>query len=1011
MSGGRIGHFQLGNIIGSGAFGKVYQGLNIESGAVVAVKQIRTHDVPKAELKIIRAEITLLKELSHPNIVSYVGFENTKDSIYIMMEYCESGSLQSIVKKFGRIGEPLLSIYMAQTLEGLVFLHAQGVIHRDLKAGNILTTKSGQIKLADFGVATRSADASKTVAGSPYWMAPEVIELCGASTASDIWSVGCTAIELYQGEPPYFHLGVMPALFRMVSDERPPFPEGISASLADFLMECFQKDPNLRIAAKKLLKHPYITKQRKQLISSDPDPPGPRPSPVYRHAPRRRTRRHDAPRPWSRPRFRWRRRRRRRPGADGDGGDDDNPGDPRRRGHGDLLGVPETEDEENWDADFTEDTQPSSSLFARVGRAAPGDGVLGLEPAAAALPIVPSQALALLDLQTTDLDGMDADFDEDAAEGSRLGRAMGVGAGAAIGSGGGGRHSTTSMAPTLPPSSLVPGPFGSESSLHPMPSPSAASSPSAAPRPRSLWRLGEPNIHASGSLASLVGLPTGTGTAATAAAGAGAGASLASLPPLSLSPSVRRNANPVVLDPDFDDRLEVQQLLTAPGATAPGVVVAAAAAREDDDEDDWSHDFDADVDGLDTTLAAATTAAPRLRTVTGPNGTPLPLDFQATCGALVDIFTTTPETRKVLITHHQVVVIMELLEQTREPAPLTWIMRVINSALTGDQVLIENLCLLGGIPVIVNLTTTDRLLGDRALRVEIAHFVKEVCSTSPLGLQMFISCRGLTIVAKLMQSTHYSDVPGDKAILYHMLDSMGAMFHFQVSTPKNEFCRLYAKLGLLPCLAELLHVMNHDTDERAPAYVAKLVELLVLFSQADVHIKEKLSEYECAATLMQELPYLNAALTVKLAKCLKNISMTSSTLDALQQCRMIEHFCQLLAVREGGPHFGEIQSHVINALFNLCRINRSRQEAAVRAGIVPHLQRFVASTHPMRQFALPILCELAHTSARTRESLAAAGGVESYLQLLGDQYWQVNALEALVFWLAQDPLRLEPAML
>ncbi|RKO95097.1 Pkinase-domain-containing protein, partial [Caulochytrium protostelioides] len=86
------------NIIGSGAFGKVYQGLNIESGAVVAVKQIRTHDVPKAELKIIRAEITLLKELSHPNIVSYVGFENTKDSIYIMMEYCESGSLQRILK-------------------------------------------------------------------------------------------------------------------------------------------------------------------------------------------------------------------------------------------------------------------------------------------------------------------------------------------------------------------------------------------------------------------------------------------------------------------------------------------------------------------------------------------------------------------------------------------------------------------------------------------------------------------------------------------------------------------------------------------------------------------------------------------------------------------------------------------------------------------------------------------------------------------------------------------------
>lgn len=118
---------------------------------------------------------------------------------------------------------------MTQVLQGLQYLHDQGVIHRDIKGANILTTKEGLVKLADFGVATRAGglgDAS--VVGTPYWMAPEVIELAGATTASDIWSVGCTVIELIDGKPPYHKLSSMPALFRIVNDDHPPLPEGTS---------------------------------------------------------------------------------------------------------------------------------------------------------------------------------------------------------------------------------------------------------------------------------------------------------------------------------------------------------------------------------------------------------------------------------------------------------------------------------------------------------------------------------------------------------------------------------------------------------------------------------------------------------------------------------------------------------------------------------------------------------------------------------------------------------------
>ncbi len=96
-------------------------------------------------------------------------------------------------------------------------------------------------------------------------MAPEVIEQSGATTASDIWSVGCTAIELLEGKPPYHFLDPMPAMFRIVQDDCPPIPEGASPIVKDFLYHCFQKDCNLRISAKKLLRHPWMVSARKQM--------------------------------------------------------------------------------------------------------------------------------------------------------------------------------------------------------------------------------------------------------------------------------------------------------------------------------------------------------------------------------------------------------------------------------------------------------------------------------------------------------------------------------------------------------------------------------------------------------------------------------------------------------------------------------------------------------------------------------------------------------------------------
>ncbi|CAK4148505.1 unnamed protein product [Aphanomyces euteiches] len=158
----------------------------------------------KEELAAIESEINLLKKLHHENIVKYYNTIKEDDFLYIVLEYMENGSLAQFMKKFGTLSETLVAMYITQVLRGLAYLHAQGVLHRDVKGANILTTKDGLVKIADFGVAIKLNEAQKSnsVVGSPYWsnsficsfgvtrrlvVAPEVIEMAGWSSASDIW--------------------------------------------------------------------------------------------------------------------------------------------------------------------------------------------------------------------------------------------------------------------------------------------------------------------------------------------------------------------------------------------------------------------------------------------------------------------------------------------------------------------------------------------------------------------------------------------------------------------------------------------------------------------------------------------------------------------------------------------------------------------------------------------------------------------------------------------------------
>ncbi|KAI3889251.1 hypothetical protein MKW92_052981 [Papaver armeniacum] len=267
--------WRKGELIGCGAFGRVYMGMNLDSGELLAVKQvlIAVNSKEKAQdhIRELEEEVKLLKNLSHPNIVRYLGTAREEDTLNILLEFVPGGSISSLLGKFGSFPEAVIIMYTKQLLLGLEYLHRNGIMHRDIKGANILVDNKGCIKLADFGASKQVVElatisGAKSMKGTPYWMAPEVILQTGHSFSADIWSVGCTVIEMATGKPPWSQqYQEVAALFHIgTTKSHPPIPEHLSAEAKDFLLKCLQKEPNLRASASELLQHPFVTGEHRE---------------------------------------------------------------------------------------------------------------------------------------------------------------------------------------------------------------------------------------------------------------------------------------------------------------------------------------------------------------------------------------------------------------------------------------------------------------------------------------------------------------------------------------------------------------------------------------------------------------------------------------------------------------------------------------------------------------------------------------------------------------------------
>ncbi len=270
-----IGFERSEKALGQGAFGKVWLGLR-DNGEFLAIKEIQLAQGEKyaERLEAVENEIELMRNLDHPHIVRYLGSRRdlARGAFYILLEYVSCGSIQALLKTMGGpLDERVIRKYSRQILLGLAYLHSRDppVAHRDIKSANVLVETTGNVKLADFGCSKVFSDllegsvAYNSVLGTPHWMAPEVIRQEGAGLAADIWSFGCTVVEMATGQPPWSHIRDPTAVMFHVasSTELPLIPEGLSESGKDFLRQCFQRNPGKRPTAAELLLHPFVSSE------------------------------------------------------------------------------------------------------------------------------------------------------------------------------------------------------------------------------------------------------------------------------------------------------------------------------------------------------------------------------------------------------------------------------------------------------------------------------------------------------------------------------------------------------------------------------------------------------------------------------------------------------------------------------------------------------------------------------------------------------------------------------
>eukprot|EP00005_Dracoamoeba_jomungandri_P011795 CAMPEP_0174271206 /NCGR_PEP_ID=MMETSP0439-20130205/47103_1 /TAXON_ID=0 /ORGANISM="Stereomyxa ramosa, Strain Chinc5" /LENGTH=1098 /DNA_ID=CAMNT_0015361053 /DNA_START=51 /DNA_END=3347 /DNA_ORIENTATION=- len=965
-----VGDYLLMDVIGRGAFGVVYRAVHQHLGHWVAIKQVKLNKKKKSQLSSLMMEIDLLKSLEHKNIVRYID-HILADKLNIIMEYVENGSLESVLAKHGKFPEPLVATYMAQVVEGVNFLHDQGVIHRDIKGANILISTSGIAKLADFGVSTKLSNISNpedSFAGTPYWMAPEIIAMSGATTACDIWSIGCTIIELLTGTPPYGNLPAVASLYRIVQDDHPPLPERVTAALRDLLLQCFQKDPHRRITAAKMKKHSWLAR-------------------AYSRNPAGRT----------------------------------------------DVNAARAEIKDYATRIVAMSSPSSGSSCSSVSSTSSfGDDTF-------------SSSWSNIDVEDTllQIHKIIDENDED------------------IGNTG-----------TIVRRSLK---TGSDSDSLSWPSTTSADefeSFELSAGKQNLMRGKE--VEDGGDYGDDFGsfnFESGTIKVRKLPALNGLGLDNEEISTDSIS---------LEIDDTDDFEMKDDVLDQSVGYSGMSILkkrnIKQYVCSNEDPEDGLEWGSDEESEGFELALRIQ----PGNEPYDGENSDPfddddfessdeddewrievhrlenLKLQIQTwleelspefdkegsaeAAQNLYSEFKSHPQLKNTSVISNTVIIhLLNMLEkhsQARRWKVLQPMLQFINEVQRSadkktKNPLQVNFCLLGGIPAITKFSGSHY---PKNVRLEAARYINIITNSNALALHMFIACGGLSSFQNLLEP----DFRSFRKLIKSTIDAIWAIFHLQI-LPKNDFCHLFTKCGLLKRLAKALTNTSKDTSSTLHLY--KICDIFLNFSQAssDSVVLESLCQAH-VLNAIKELLYVESGKDIKpktetkpmldvLLKIATHVSARDKVadfgfipilvkyLERTQPFTKEEIAAYRFSEQEKEVTLVAIHLQVLNSLYMLCELNTKRQEQSVAAGVVPLLIYFIEEGHSVltlvQNVALTIFLKMTHNVSSTSPLLPTywkANSFRVYMKLLKNPAWYVDVLQSLLIWRRKDPGHLDPAL-
>ncbi|EGG23866.1 putative protein serine/threonine kinase [Cavenderia fasciculata] len=1077
------GEYILIDIIGKGGFGVVYKALHATKGYFSAIKKIRITkrkkgDQQQAESQSsLMVEINLLKVLSHHNIVRYYDHIPTVSHSYIVMEFIENGSLEKMIKRHGLLPESLVNVYMAQVLGGLEYLHRQGVIHRDIKAANLLISTDGSIKLADFGVATKVSDLSAdnpddSFAGTPYWMAPEVIQMQGVSTACDVWSLGCTIIELLTGTPPYFGLAPAAALYKIVQEDHPPIPQGISAALKDFLLQCFKKDENMRSSAKQLLNHPWI-----KAVVKNPDNQVKNPTMeiLTYNAQLQEGMAVSPPDIINRPRSKQ--------------GPIPIPST-NQNGSGSGKGG-------SW---ISTTHTPNSSSFS---------------------PQQQSSNITTIEKQTT----FGMVFEKKPQPNLQIATP---------------RQSSSKLLPEAKKDQEKQQ-MTNQSTNQNQSTPSQQQQQKQEANKINLQKYADKSDDEEDDMFVMDKKPLKQKLQKYVENDDDSDSdffkSTASLPiPVKKPATIPSPTLQSFKDDDqfgFSDEDEVPKKLSISSSSTrkPSPLLSSASqlrlklqVRESSEE--WDSEIE---DTFDSVSAAWNVEQDTLRTINNlqdkqkeqvtrtivdllaqllvlsnqlqkKTSVDLNTSMEAISSLslggesnlidkLIELFQRFPEERRLLISNGEggiylrlpLITMLEILEIPDCPPSLVLsILCLINESMCGsttdhavNSALLETVCILNGIPIITTFAHRNHA---EAIREQVSKFVHRLCVSSSYSLNMFIAgSRGCKVLVDLVDSDYFNS----SNLIHNALDSISQIFKVPTALPKTSLCHLFSRTQLLPRISILLHQIfiandqdtpqqldqktkvkginqivaavvptttgelppppitnNHlansknsspsnsrgssiqilpkDTFDRVLSYSVKAADIMLFFSTGDSLIKEEMSSSQVLRPITQVLEEIHTwgsiasdvrAFLLRMLKVIKNLSMDQSNRSKLDEVGIIPTLINYLGYHQSGiEKISEIYNQVLHSLYYLLLLDKSRQDKALKCGILAPLLFIINERGPLKELALPILFDFVRlTSPASRAHLWQCDTLTKLITLLEDHNWFADAIESIAAWAQLEP--------